>query len=31
MLGPTKDWIKVKAAAWRAANSDRFEMLQKRG
>ena len=28
--GPTKDWIKVKTAAWRAANADRFEMMRKR-
>jgi bifunctional non-homologous end joining protein LigD len=28
--GPTKDWLKVKTAAWRAANADRFEMMRKR-
>ena len=28
--GPTRDWIKVKTAAWRAANRDRSEMFKKR-
>ena len=28
--GPTKDWIKVKTVTWRAANTDRFEMMRKR-
>ena len=29
--GPTKDWLKVKTSAWRAANRDRWEMFEKRG
>ena len=28
--GPTKSWIKVKAATWRAANRDRYEMFEKK-
>jgi len=28
--GPTENWLKVKTAAWRAANSDRFEMMRKK-
>jgi bifunctional non-homologous end joining protein LigD len=28
--GPQKDWIKVKAHAWREANADRWEHLQRR-
>lgn len=28
--GPTRDWLKVKTAAWRAANQNRFELLKKR-
>ena len=27
--GRSRDWIKVKTAAWRAANADRFEMFEK--
>jgi ATP-dependent DNA ligase len=27
---PTDEWLKVKTAAWRAANADRFEILRKR-
>ena len=29
--GPTKDWLKVKTSAWRAANRDRWELFDKRG
>jgi bifunctional non-homologous end joining protein LigD len=28
--GPTRDWLKIKTKAWRAANTDRFELLHKR-
>ena len=28
--GPQKDWIKVKARAWREANADRWEHVQRR-
>ena len=28
--GPTRDWLKIKTAAWRAANGDRGEMFDKR-
>jgi ATP-dependent DNA ligase len=28
--GPTKDWLKIKTAAWRDANTNRFELLKKR-
>lgn len=28
--GVTRDWLKVKTTAWRAANADRFELLHKR-
>jgi bifunctional non-homologous end joining protein LigD len=28
--GPTRDWLKVKTAIWRAANVKRFELLKKR-
>jgi ATP-dependent DNA ligase len=28
--GATRDWVKVKTAAWRAANTNRFELLKKR-
>ena len=28
--GPTRDWLKIKTAAWRAANTKRFELLKKR-
>jgi hypothetical protein len=28
--GPTKDWLKVKTAAWRATNTDRFGLIHKR-
>ena len=28
--GPTKDWLKIKTAAWRAANRDRWEMFGKK-
>jgi bifunctional non-homologous end joining protein LigD len=27
--GPTRDWMNVKTAAWRAANADRGEMFEK--
>jgi ATP-dependent DNA ligase len=27
--GPSKDWVKVKTAAWRAANKDRWEMFKR--
>jgi ATP-dependent DNA ligase len=27
--GPTKEWLKVKTAAWRAANRDRWEMFER--
>jgi bifunctional non-homologous end joining protein LigD len=26
--GPTRDWLKIKTAAWRAANRDRGEMFR---
>jgi bifunctional non-homologous end joining protein LigD len=28
--GPTRDWVKIKTASWRAANAKRFELLKKR-
>ena len=28
--GPTRDWIKVKTAAWREANGDRHELFEKK-
>jgi bifunctional non-homologous end joining protein LigD len=28
--GVTRDWLKIKTAAWRAANTKRFELLKKR-
>lgn len=28
--GPTRDWLKIKTAAWRAENTNRFELLKKR-
>jgi bifunctional non-homologous end joining protein LigD len=28
--GATRDWLKIKTAAWRAVNSNRFELLKKR-
>jgi ATP-dependent DNA ligase len=28
--GPTRHWLKTKTAAWRAANTKRFELLRKR-
>jgi bifunctional non-homologous end joining protein LigD len=28
--GPTRDWLKIKTAAWRAANRDRGEMFEKK-
>jgi len=28
--GPTRDWLKIKTSAWRAANRNRFELLTKR-
>jgi len=28
--GPTRDWLKTKTSAWRAANTKRFELLTKR-
>jgi bifunctional non-homologous end joining protein LigD len=28
--GPTRDWVNVKTAAWREANRDRHEMLEKK-
>ena len=28
--GPTRDWLKVKTAAWREANRYRWEMFEKR-
>jgi bifunctional non-homologous end joining protein LigD len=27
--GPTRDWLKIKTATWRAANSDRYELFAK--
>lgn len=27
--GPTREWLKIKTAAWRAANTKRFELLRK--
>jgi ATP-dependent DNA ligase len=27
--GPTDEWVKIKTAAWKAANADRFEMMRK--
>lgn len=27
--GPTNEWVKVKTAAWHAANADRFELMWK--
>lgn len=27
--GPTRDWLKIKTATWRAANAKRFELLKK--
>ena len=26
--GPTRDWLKIKTASWRAANRDRGEMFR---
>ena len=26
--GPTRDWLKIKTASWRAANRDRWEYLR---
>jgi ATP-dependent DNA ligase len=28
--GPTRDWLKVKTASWRAANKDRWELFEKK-
>jgi hypothetical protein len=28
--GPTRDWLKIKTASWRAANSDRQELFEKK-
>ena len=28
--GPTRDWLKIKTATWRAANQDRWEMFEKK-
>jgi ATP-dependent DNA ligase len=28
--GPTRDWLKIKTASWRAANRDRREMFEKK-
>jgi bifunctional non-homologous end joining protein LigD len=28
--GPSRDWVKVKAAAWRAANRERWRLFEKR-
>ena len=28
--GPTRDWLKIKTATWRAANRDRWELFEKR-
>ena len=28
--GPTRDWLKIKTAIWRAANRDRWELFEKR-
>jgi ATP-dependent DNA ligase len=28
--GPTREWLKTKTAAWRAANTDRFELLHRK-
>jgi ATP-dependent DNA ligase len=28
--GTTRDWLKIKTAAWREANRDRYEHFQKR-
>jgi len=27
--GPSRDWVKTKTAAWRAANRDRWRLFQK--
>ena len=27
--GPTRDWLKIKTASWRAANRDRWELFEK--
>jgi ATP-dependent DNA ligase len=27
--GPTRDWLKIKTASWRAANRDRYEVFAK--
>ena len=27
--GPTRDWLKIKTAIWRAANRDRWELFEK--
>jgi ATP-dependent DNA ligase len=27
--GPTRDWVKIKTASWRAANQNRWEMFEK--
>ena len=28
--GPTRDWLKVKTATWRAANRGRWELFEER-
>ena len=28
--GPSRDWVKVKTAAWRAANRERWRLFEKR-
>jgi ATP-dependent DNA ligase len=28
--GPTRDWLKIKTATWRAANKDRWELFEKK-
>ena len=28
--GPSRDWVKIKTAAWRAANRERWRMFEKR-
>jgi ATP-dependent DNA ligase len=28
--GPTRDWLKIKTASWRAANRDRWELFDNR-
>jgi bifunctional non-homologous end joining protein LigD len=27
--GPTRDWLRIKTASWRAANRNRWELFQK--